>query len=188
MDIHVVQGERDTVEHCRSLARFTLRGLPLGPAGMARVEVTFMVDADGILKVAALETQTGSEASITVTPSYGLTDDEVERMLLDSYEHAEEDMKARLLAGARVEAERILAATRIAMVQDAELLDADVRAAIERAMGELQARAAATDHRAIAAGVEALDLASKPFAERRMNRSIERAMTGRKVDDVERGL
>jgi molecular chaperone HscA len=188
MDIHVVQGERDTVDHCRSLARFTLKGLPPGPAGLARVEVTFMVDADGILRVMAKELTTGVEASIQVKPSYGLTDEEVERMLLDSYEHAEEDMKARLLLTERVEADRILAATRAALAADGDLLDDATRAAMEAAVAELERRKAGDDHRAIHAAIEALDLAGKPFAEARMNRSIERAMAGRRVDEVERGL
>jgi len=188
IDVHVLQGERDTVEHCRSLARFTLRGLPPGPAGMARVEITFLVDADGILRVMARETQTGVEASIQVKPSYGLTDEQVEQMLLDSYEHAEEDMKARLVLTERVEADRILAATRAAMVSDVELLDDDVRAAIETAAAALERSKAGDDHRAIHAAIEALDHASKPFAERRMNRSIDRAMAGRRVDEVERDL
>jgi molecular chaperone HscA len=188
LDVHVVQGERDTVEHCRSLARFVLRGLPPGPAGMARIEITFLVDADGILRVMARETTTGVEASIQVKPSYGLTDEQVEQMLLDSYEHAEEDMKARLVLTERVEADRILAATRTAMVVDAELLEDDVRAAIEVHLAALERAKAGDDHRAIHAAIEALDHASKPFAERRMNRSIDRAMAGRRVDEVERGL
>jgi molecular chaperone HscA len=188
MDLHVVQGERDTVDHCRSLARFTLRGLPPGPAGMARVEVTFLVDADGILRVTAREQQTGVEASIQVKPSYGLTDEEVERMLVESYEHAEEDMRARLLLTERVEADRILAATRAAMAQDADLLEPAVARAMHAALTELERVKLGTDHRAIHAAVEALDLASKPFAERRMNRSIDLAMAGRRVDEVERGL
>jgi molecular chaperone HscA len=188
LDVHVLQGERDTVENCRSLARFTLRGLPPGPAGMARIEITFLVDADGILRVMARETTTGVEASIQVKPSYGLTDEQVEQMLLDSYEHAEEDMKARLVLTERVEADRILTATRNAMVVDAELLDDDVRAAIDVQLGVLERAKAGDDHRAIHAAIEALDHASKPFAERRMNRSIDRAMAGRRVDEVERGL
>jgi molecular chaperone HscA len=153
---------------------------------MARVKVTFLVDADGILRVMAKEELTGVEASIEIKPSYGLTDEEVERMLIDSYEHAEEDMAARLLLTERVEADRIMDATRAAMAADAELLAPEVRAAIDAALADLAAKRAGTDHRAIHAAVEALDLASKPFAEQRLNRSIERAMTGRKVDDVER--
>jgi molecular chaperone HscA len=187
-DIHVLQGERDTVDHCRSLARFTLRGLPPMPAGMARVKITFLVDADGILQVLAREETTGIEQTIQVKPSYGLTDEEVEHMLRDSFEHAEEDKRARLLLTERVEAERVLAATRAAMREDAALLEPEVRTAIEAAMRVLEAVKATDDHHAIHAAIEALDLASQPFAEARMNRSLSRAMTGRRVDDVARGL
>ncbi len=187
-DLHIVQGERDTVDHCRSLARFTLKGLPPMPAGMAKVKITFLVDADGLLKVTAVEETTGLEASIDVKPSYGLTDDEVERMLVESYEHAEEDKTARLLLTQRVEADSIIAATRQAMLDDAALLEADVRVAIDAALADLKTRRDGTDHRAIHDAVEALDRASQPFAERRMNRSIERAMQGRRVDDVEKNL
>ena len=133
-DLHVVQGERELVSECRSLARFTLKGIPPMPAGMARLEVTFMVDADGILRVSAREETTGQEASIEVKPSYGLTDDEVERMLLDSFAHAEEDVKARLLAEQRVEADGIVAAARAAMGDAPELLEDGEREAIEGAL------------------------------------------------------
>ena len=184
-DVHVLQGERETVENCRSLARFTLKGLPLGPAGMAKTKITFLVDADGILHVTAMEETTGIEAKIEVKPSYGLTDAEIERMLVESYEHAEDDVKARLLATERVEAERILAATAVAMRDDAALLDPEVKVAIDAGVAVLRAAVAGTDHGAIRAAVEALDKASQPFAERRMNRSIDVAMKGRKVTDVE---
>jgi molecular chaperone HscA len=184
-DIHVVQGERDTVDHCRSLARFTLRGLPPKAAGLARAEITFLVDADGILRVTAHEQTTGIEAAIDVKPSYGLTDEEVERMLLDSYEHAEEDKGARLLLGERVEAERVISATRSAMRDDAALLTDEWRAAIDAAMEDLQARMAGTSRHAIHDGIEALDRASQGFAEARMNRSIDRAMRGRRIEDLE---
>ncbi|HKA92075.1 MAG TPA: Fe-S protein assembly chaperone HscA [Haliangiales bacterium] len=185
-DIHVVQGERDTVEHCRSLARFNLKGLPPMPAGMARAEITFLVDADGILHVTAREETTGIEAAIDVKPSYGLTDEEVERMLLDSYEHAEEDKQARLLLGERVDAERVLAATRAAMRDDAALLTDEWRAAMDAGIADLAAKLAGADHRAIHEAIEALDRASQPFAEARMNRALERGMRGRRIEDVER--
>ncbi len=184
-DIHIVQGERETVDACRSLARFTLKGIPPLPAGMARVEISFAVDADGLLHVTAKEELTGVENSVEVKPSYGLTDEEVERMLLDSYDHAEEDLALRNLQVERVEAERILAATRAAMEADPELLDDDVRAATEAAMAELERLAAGDDHVAIRNAVEALDHASKPFAEKRMNRAIAAAMEGRTIADVE---
>ncbi|MCA9675635.1 MAG: Hsp70 family protein, partial [Myxococcales bacterium] len=187
-DIHVLQGERETVEGCRSLARFVLRGIPPAVAGMARAEITFMIDADGILRVTAREQVSGVEASIEVKPSYGLTDEEIEQMLLDSFDHAEDDLQRRNLQIERVEAERILAATRAAIDGDDGLLTDDVRAATEAAIVELRRLAAGDDHLAIRAGVEALDLASKPFAQARMNRVIEAAMRGRTVDDVDHSL
>ena len=187
-DIHVVQGERDTVEHCRSLARFYLKGLPPMPAGMARMEITFLVDADGILHVRAREESTGLEANVDVKPSYGLTDEEVERMLVESYEHAEEDKGRRLLLTEQVEADRILAATRAGLQADADLLEPEVEAAIRVATAALEAARAGTDHRAIHEAIEALDQAGQPFAERRMNRSLERAMAGRRLEEVEQKL
>jgi molecular chaperone HscA len=181
----VVQGERELVADCRSLARFKLTGIPPMPAGLARLEVTFLVNADGILQVSAREETTGKETSIQVKPSYGLTDEEVERMLLDSFTHGAEDVKARLLTEQRVEADRILAATHAAMTDSPELLtDAD-RAAIAGAERALAAAKAGTDHLAIRAGVEALDAASKPFAQRRMDRALETGLRGRALDEVE---
>ncbi len=183
-DIHVVQGERESVDDNRSLARFQLKGIPPMVAGMARVAIRFVVDADGILRVSAKEQLTGIENAIEVKPSYGLTDEEVERMLLDSYEHAEEDLRQRNLMVERVEAERILAATRSAMAKDAELLDAETEAATRAAMAALEEAAKGEDHRAIRAAVEALDRASKPFAEKRMNLAVQDGLRGRAVDDV----
>ena len=187
-DLHVVQGERETADACRSLARFQLRGIPPLVAGAARIELTFVVDADGILRVSAKEQLSGIEAAIDVKPSYGLTDEEVERMLVESFEHAEDDLAARNLATERVEAERILAATTTAMAQDPHLLDADVAVATRAAMADLEALAAGTDHHAIRTAIEALDRASKPFAERRMNLAIAAAMKGRDLAAVERDL
>jgi molecular chaperone HscA len=187
-DIHVVQGERETVDACRSLARFTLRGIPPMVAGMARVDITFLVDADGILRVSAREQVSGQEASIEVKPSYGLTDEEVERMLLESFEHAEEDLAARNLRVEQVEADRILAATRAALGVDPELWDDETRAATEAAIAELEAARAGTDHLAIRAAVEALDRASKPFAQRRMDRVVAATMEGRSIDEIEKEL
>jgi molecular chaperone HscA len=185
-DIHVVQGERETADACRSLARFVLRGVPPMIAGMGRVEITFLIDADGLLKVLAKELTTGKEASIEVKPSYGLSDEEVERMLLDSFEHAEDDLSRRNLAVERVEAERILAATRQAFVTDAVLLDDEVRAAGEAAMRDLEAAMAGTDHLAVRAKIEALDLATKPFAQLRMNRAIAAQLHGVPLDEAAR--
>jgi molecular chaperone HscA len=192
-DIHVLQGERETVDGCRSLAKFTLRGIPPMVAGMARVDITFLVDADGILHVTAKEQTSGVEASVDVTPSYGLTDEEIEQMLIDSFEYAEDDLRRRNLAVERVEAERILAATRSAFAADAaeggeHLLTPDVRAASEAAMAVLERTVAGDDHLAIRAAIEALDLASKPFAQERMNRVVEATMKGRALDDVDREL
>jgi molecular chaperone HscA len=172
-DLHVVQGEREMVAECRSLARFKLTGIPPMPAGMARLEVTFLVDADGILRVTAREETTGKEASIDVKPSYGLTDDEVLRMIVDSQTHAEEDVRARLLTEQRVEADRIAAATRAALADSPELLEEGERPAIERALAALDATRAGSNHHAIREAVEALDRASKEFATRRMNRALE---------------
>jgi len=185
-DIHIVQGERETVDACRSLARFTLRGVPPMIAGMARVEITFLIDADGLLKATAKELTTGKESSIEVVPSYGLSDEEVEQMLIDSFEHAEDDLARRNLAIERVEAERILAATRQAFVSDAALLDGDVRAAGEAAMRDLEAAIAGTDYLAVRAKIEALDLATKPFAQLRMNRAIAAQFHGVAIDDAAR--
>jgi molecular chaperone HscA len=186
-DIHVVQGERETADACRSLARFTLRGVPPMIAGMGRVEITFLVDADGLLKVMAKELTTGIESSIEVKPSYGLSDEEVERMLVESFEHAEEDLRARNLLVERVEAERILQATRTAFANPEGLLEPGVRAAGEAAMTELERVMAGDDHLRIRAAVEALDLATKPFAQARMNRAVGAQLRGKTLDEVEAG-
>ena len=184
-DIHVLQGERETADACRSLARFTLKGVPPMVAGMARLEVTFLVDADGLLKVMAKELTTGKEASIEVKPSYGLTDEEVERMLIESFEYAEEDLAKRNLLVERVEAERILAATKQAFVTDAALLTDDVRAAGEAAMRTLEAAMAGEDHLAIRAAIEGLDVATKPFAQERMNRAVDAGFRGVTLEEAE---
>jgi molecular chaperone HscA len=184
-DLHVVQGERELVADCRSLARFKLTGLPPLPAGMARLEVTFLVDADGILRVSAREQATGKETAIEVKPSYGLTEDEVERMLLDSFAHGETDIKARQLVEQRVEAERILAATRAALEATPALATGQDRAAIDGAARALEQATAGNDHLAIRAAVEALDVASKPFAQRRMDRALAEGLRGRGISEVE---
>ena len=187
--IHVVQGERETADACRSLATFTLKGVPPMIAGMARVEITFLVDADGLLKVMAKELTTGIETSIEVKPSYGLTDEEVERMLIESFDFAETDLAMRNLLTERVEGDRILNATRGAFASDAasadHLLDDDVRAAGVAAMQDLERAMAGDDHLKIRAMVEALDLATKPFAQKRMNRAVEAQLHGLTLEEAE---
>jgi molecular chaperone HscA len=187
MDIHVVQGERELVQDCRSLAKFTLSGIPPLPAGFARVAVTFQVDADGILTVGAREQLTGVSQSITVKPSHGLTDDEIERMLLSSIEHAEEDITARLLIDNRVEAQRILKAAEKQLEDNGDLLSADERGQIESAMQALRSASAAADANAIRAAIEKLDYVSAEFAKRVMDRGIERALKGHSVGEFDRG-
>ena len=182
MAIHVVQGERERVADCRSLARFELRGIPPMVAGAARIQVTFQVDADGLLSVSAREQTTGVEAAITVKPSYGLSDADVARMLEESYAHAADDMTARALAEAQVEAERVAAATASALAVDGELLALQERVAIDRALAEVRRLIPGSDRRALHAAVEALNRATQDFAARRMNRSVAQALTGRSVD------
>lgn len=184
--IHVVQGERELASDCRSLAHFTLKGIPPMAAGMAKLEVEFRVDADGLLGVHAKELVTGIEQSVSVKPSYGLDDETVERMLMDALDHGEEDLLLRRIAENRMDAHRILTATAKAVEADAELLEPGEREAIERAMNALAEAARGEDPGRMHALVEALDAASKPFATRRMNRAIARAIEGRKLDDVER--
>ena len=183
--LHVLQGERELAEDCRSLARFTLGGIPPMPAGMARLEVSFLVDADGILNVSAKELTTGKETSIQVKPSYGLTDEQVETMLLDSFSHAESDVGRRLLAEQRVEAERILMATRSAMESTPELLTEDDRSAIAAALLALELARSGEVAVTIKSAIEQLDLASKEFAKRRMNHALQTGFAGRPLTDVE---
>ena len=182
MALHVVQGEREKVADCRSLARFELRGIPAMAAGAARVRVTFQVDADGLLSVAARELTSGTEASITVKPSYGLHDDDIARMLKDSYEHAAEDMQARALAEAQVDADQVIAATEAALASDGDLLDEKERAAVDAALGRAVTCRNGTDHRALLAATAALNRATAEFAGRRMNRSVSRVLTGQRLD------
>ena len=185
MSIHVVQGERELVSDCRSLARFELRGIPPMAAGAARVRVTFQVDADGLLSVSAREQTSGVEANIVVKPSYGLTDDEITNMLQSSFSHAEEDKHARALREAQVEADRLLVAIRAALEQDGEtLLNATERAELERHMDSLQTAMAGTDQNDITQAMEALNHASETFAGRRMDASIQKALAGQKIDEL----
>jgi molecular chaperone HscA len=182
--IHVVQGEREVVADCRSLARFELRGIPPMVAGAARVRVSFAVDADGLLNVTAREETSGVEAAINVKPSYGLADDEIARMLSESFSSAEADMVERALRESRVEAERMLLATRAALKADGDLLTADDHTNIEALLVALQASRDSTDHHAIDAAVEALAKGTEAFAAERMNRSIRVALAGRSVDQI----
>lgn len=184
MAIHVVQGERELVSDCRSLARFELRGIPPMAAGAARIRVTFQVDADGLLNVSAREEASGVEASVAVKPSYGLSDEQIARMLQEGFSTAETDMKSRALREARVEADRLLLATHAALERDGDLLTLDERRHIDTLMEALGALAAQEDHRAIEAAVERLAKGTEAFAAERMNRSIRQALTGRSVEEV----
>jgi len=184
MALHVVQGERELVSDCRSLARFELRGMPPMVAGAARIRVSFQVDADGLLSVSAREEVSGVEAAITVKPSYGLSDDEVARMLTESFSTAESDMRARSLRESRVEAERMLLATRSALDADGDLLGADEQAAIAQLLAALEASRDSEDHHQIDAAVEALAKGTEAFAAERMNRGIRQALAGRRVEEV----
>jgi len=184
MAIHVIQGERELVSDCRSLARFELRGIPPMTAGAARIRVTYQVDADGLLSVSARETHSGVEASVVVKPSYGLADDDVARMLEESFSTAEIDMRARALREQQVEADRLLVATVAALEVDGELLDSDERGEIDTALAALQALAHSDDADAIEAAIKILAAETDEFAARRMNKGIRRALTGRKLDDI----
>ena len=184
MAIHVVQGERELVSDCRSLARFELRGIPPMVAGAARIRVSFQVDADGLLAVSAREEGSGVQAAITVKPSYGLSDDEVARMLTESFTTAEVDMRARSLRESRVEAERMLLATRAALAADGDLLNAEERAGIQALLSALEAIQNGEDHAAIDTAVEALAKGTEAFAAERMNRGIRQALAGRRVEEV----
>ena len=185
MSFHVVQGERELVSDCRSLAKFELRGIPPMVAGAARIRVTFQVDADGLLSVSAREQGTGVEAAITVKPSYGLSDDEIAGMLKEAYTHAEDDMKARALNEQRVEGNSLVQATRAALEQDGDaLLNGEERTAIENKISELEQRMKGDDHLAIKRAVESLNEATSEFAARRMDASVKKALRGHKLDEL----
>jgi molecular chaperone DnaK len=190
VDIHVLQGERELVADCRSLARFRLRGIPPMPAGMPRLEVRFQIDANGILSVAATELRTGLEQAIEVKPSYGLTDQEVERMLIESFEHAEADFEARLLIEARNEAESVIHATEKSLRRpdfDAFVgseLKPGERERIEAALSSLKVAMAGTDRELVQEKTHDLNHATQHLAELMMNRSVREALAGKNVDDV----
>ncbi|MNG70461.1 Chaperone protein HscA [compost metagenome] len=184
MMIHVLQGERELVQDCRSLARFSLRGLPPLPAGGAHIRVTFQVDADGLLSVTAMEKSTGVEASIQVKPSYGLSDAEIAGMIKDSMANAQSDVGARMLAEQRVEASRVLESLQGALASDAALLSEAESTAIPAAVEALQQATQGTDPAAIEAAIKTLDTQTQDFAARRMDASIRRALAGHSVDEV----
>jgi molecular chaperone HscA len=185
MSVHVVQGERELVSDCRSLARFSLRGIPSMVAGAARIRVTFQVDADGLLSVTAREETTGVESGIEVKPSYGLSDSEIETMLRDSMEHAEEDVAARRLLEQQVEADRVLESLAVALVQDRELLNEAERNRIEQAAFNLQAKRDGNDPQAIKAAMQELEQVTGEFVARRMNSSIRKALAGHNIEEFD---
>jgi molecular chaperone HscA len=185
MLLHIVQGERETVDQCRSLARFELTGIPPMTAGAARIKVTFAVDADGLLSVEAVEQTSGSRAAIEVKPSYGLSDEDMIRMLRDSMENAEDDMRRRLLIEARVDAERVRLALDAAMAADGALATAEDKKAIAAAAARLDALRTGEDRELIVAAIEALEAAALPFAQARIDRAIGQALAGRSLDEVE---
>jgi len=182
--LHVLQGERDLVVDCRSLARFELRGIPPMVAGAARIRVTFTVDADGLLSVSAKEQGSGVEASIDVKPSYGLSDDDIARMLQESFSTAQQDMQARALAEAQVDADRMLLATRSALALDADLLSPNERAEIDSLMAGVEDARAHGDAATIEAATKALADGCEAFAAERMNRGIQRALSGKNIEAI----
>jgi molecular chaperone HscA len=184
MALHVVQGERELVAECRSLARFELRGIPPMAAGAARIRVSFQVDADGLLSVAARELGSGVEAVVTVKPSYGLEDQAIERMLKDGFTHAEGDIALRALREAQVEAERMALATRAALAADGSLLEAEPRAAIDALLIALDQVRGTSETAAIEAATKALAAGTEHFAALRMNRGIRQALAGRRLEDI----
>jgi molecular chaperone HscA len=182
--LHVVQGERDLVADCRSLARFTLRGIPPMAAGAARIRVTFTVDADGLLSVSAKEQGSGVEASVAVKPSYGLSDDQIATMLQESFSTAQQDMQARALVEARVDADRMLLATQSALNADGDLLTESERAVIDASMAQLREAAKGNEAATIEAVTKTLANDTEAFAAQRMNAGIARALAGRKVESL----
>jgi molecular chaperone HscA len=182
--LHVVQGERDLVADCRSLARFELRGIPPMVAGAARIRVTFTVDADGLLSVSAKEQGSGVEASVAVKPSYGLSDEQIAAMLQDSFSTAQQDMQARALVEARVDADRMLMATQSALDADASLLSAEEHAVIEQLMAALRSARSVDDAAVVEAATKALADGTEAFAAARMNAGIARALAGRQIESL----
>jgi molecular chaperone HscA len=184
MSVQVVQGERELVSDCRSLARFELRGIPPLVAGAARIRVSFQVDADGLLAVSAREMSTGVEASVTVKPSYGLADEDITRMLRDSFDHAKDDVHARALREQQVEGQRLLDATQAALAADRGLLNDAESTAIEAELAALELALSCTDHRRIRGNIERVNKATEDFAARRMDNSVRRALAGRDIKQL----
>ncbi|MGL4473329.1 MAG: Fe-S protein assembly chaperone HscA [Shewanella sp.] len=184
MAFHVVQGERELVQDCRSLARFTLQGIPALAAGAAHIRVTFQVDADGLLSVTAMEKSSGVQSSIQVKPSFGLSENEISTMLKDSLNHAKADIELRMLTEQKVEAARVIESLTSALRKDADLLDASEHAMIESAMQALLIAADGSDVKAITTAIEAVDAQTQEFAARRMDNSIKTALTGQSVDNI----
>jgi molecular chaperone DnaK (HSP70) len=188
IDIHVVQGEREMVEDCRSLAKFTLKGIPPQPAGLPRIEVRYLIDANGILTVTARDVRTDKQQSIEVKPSYGLTDEQIERMLMDSIEFAEEDIRKRQVIEARNEAETVMRAAEKALAEQSEKLsDEGERQAITRALDELRESVKGEDHLVIREKIKQLDEASHHLAETIMDNAILAALKDRKASEVAEG-
>jgi molecular chaperone HscA len=185
ISLHVVQGERELVSDCRSLAKFELRGIPAMVAGSARIRVTFQVDADGLLNVAAREMGSGIEAAITVKPSYGLSDADITRMLKDSTQHAGDDMLARALREQETEANQLLEAVGHAIAQDGDLLASSQREHIETEMSLLRGALESASHAGIKRAISALNEATVSFAQARMDKSVMRALSGMKISDLE---
>ena len=184
MSVHVVQGERELVSDCRSLARFDLRGIPPMVAGAARIRVTFQVDADGLLSVTAREQSTGVEASVSVKPSYGLSDDEITRMLADSVAQADSDARARMLREQQVEARQLVESVQAALAADGDLLNSEERQIVDERVAAATAAQSADDVDVVRAAVQALSNATEDFAARRMDRGIRAALAGRKLDEI----
>ena len=187
MALHVVQGERELVTDCRSLARFELRGIPPMVAGAARIRVTFQVDADGLLAVTAREQTSGVESSITVKPSYGLSDDEIASMLKDSMAHSKDDALRRALKEAQVEAQRLIEAVQSALKSDDDLLTKDQHKVIENAIARLQSAALGEDRRQISQAMNDLEAETRTFAAQRMDKTIRKAMAGRRIEELAGG-
>jgi Molecular chaperone len=187
IDVHVLQGEREMADDCRSLAKFTLKGIPPQPAGLPRIEVKFLIDANGILTVSAKDVRTGQQQSIEVKPSYGLSDEQIEKMLMDSMEFAEEDLRKRQLVEARTEADTVLRASEKALAERSELVGEEEREAIRQAIAELRDAVGGEDHRLIRARIKQLDDVAHHLAELIMDNALLAALKDRKASEVAEG-